>query len=233
MTTAIVLAGGLGTRLRGVVPDLPKPMAPINGCPFLEHQLNYWIKQGIRRFILSVGYRRDAIMAHFGSHYHGAAVDYAVEATPLGTGGGMLLAAELLADEAPFLLLNGDTFFEVELSELQTFHRDRHSDWTFSLFNSNEAGRYMGMDVAADGRITALKSGRSEVGALANGGVYLVEPGLLARSGFASGDKASLEEDILPALQALGGSFYGIHCAGRFIDIGVPADYFRAAEILN
>ncbi|MCP5196300.1 MAG: NTP transferase domain-containing protein [Gammaproteobacteria bacterium] len=235
ITTAIVLAGGLGTRLRGVVPDLPKPMAPINGRPFLEYQLDYWIGQGIRRFILSVGYRCDGIMAHFGSQYRGVTIDYAIEKAPLGTGGGMLLAVERLADSAPFLLLNGDTFFEVELTALQAFHCSHSSAWTFCLFRANEAGRYMGMEVAADGRIRALRSGQGEIGALANGGVYLIEPELLSllRSTFSSGAKVSLEDDVLPALQALGGSFYGFECTGRFIDIGIPADYFRATAILN
>lgn len=233
MTTAIILAGGLGTRLRETVPDLPKPMAPVNGRPFLEHQMDYWLHQGVRRFILSVGYRREAIMDHFGVEYRGAAVDYAIEETPLGTGGGVLLAVERLKDDAPVLLLNGDTFFEVSLADLQSFHKERRSGWTFSLFRANEAGRYMGMDVADDGRIRELRSGRGEVGALANGGVYLVEPSLVRGAGFAPGDKLSLEDDLLSRLQSNGSGLYGMECRGRFIDIGVPADYFRAAEILR
>lgn len=233
MTTAIILAGGLGTRLRETVPDLPKPMAPVNGRPFLEHQMDYWLGQGVRRFILSVGYRREAIMDHFGAEYRGAAVDYAIEETPLGTGGGVLLAVERLKDDAPVLLLNGDTFFEVSLADLQSFHKERRSGWTFSLFRANEAGRYMGMDVADDGRIRELRSGRGEIGALANGGVYLVEPPLVRGAGFVPGDKLSLEDDLLSRLQAIGSGLYGMECAGRFIDIGVPADYFRAAEILQ
>ena len=90
-TTAIVLAGGLGTRLKSVVSELPKPMAPIQGRPFLEYLLDYWIAQGICHFILSVGYRHEVITAHFGIHYRGAQIDYAIEATPLGTGGGCCL----------------------------------------------------------------------------------------------------------------------------------------------
>jgi D-glycero-alpha-D-manno-heptose 1-phosphate guanylyltransferase len=233
VTTAIILAGGLGTRLRETVPDLPKPMAPVNGRPFLERQLDYWIGQGVLRFILSVGYRREAIESHFGGRYRGATIQYAVEETPLGTGGGVLLAMERLEDDAPFLLLNGDTFFEVALSDLRTFHESRRSDWTFSLFRANEAGRYMGMDVAENGRIRELRSGRGEIGALANGGVYFVAPARVREAGFALGDKLSLEDDLLSRLQATGGSLFGMECGGRFIDIGVPADYFRAAEILK
>lgn len=88
MTTAIVLAGGLGTRLRDAVPDLPKPMAPINGRPFLEFLFEYWRTQGVERFILSVGYRCDAIIDYFGENYRGAMIEYVLEQTPLGTGGG-------------------------------------------------------------------------------------------------------------------------------------------------
>ena len=107
--TAIILAGGLGARLNNTVPNLPKPMAPINNRPFLEHQMDYWIGQGINRFILSVGYLKDLIIDHFGDKYKKASIEYAIEHKPLGTGGGLLLAAKNITE--PFLVLNGDTFF--------------------------------------------------------------------------------------------------------------------------
>jgi CTP:molybdopterin cytidylyltransferase MocA len=121
ITSAIVLAGGLGTRLRSAVPDLPKPMAPIAGRPFLAHQLDQWIAHGIRDFVLAVGYRHEAISDYFGAHYRGAAIRYSVEATPLGTGGALLQAASLVATDARFLLLNGDTYFDVALPALADF----------------------------------------------------------------------------------------------------------------
>jgi D-glycero-alpha-D-manno-heptose 1-phosphate guanylyltransferase len=233
VTTAIVLAGGLGTRLRSTVPDVPKPMAPIDGRPFLEYQFDYWLDQGVSRFILSVGYSAETIVAHFGDRYRNARIDYAVERTPLGTGGGLLLAVQQIEDNAPFLLLNGDTFFEVQLGALRTFHAEHRSDWTFSLFRADEAGRYMGLDVGADGAIRSVRGSKGEIGALANGGVYLVNPAPLARAGFKAGDKVSLEDELLPAFQAAGGTLFGTACAGKFIDIGVPADYFRAAGVLR
>jgi D-glycero-alpha-D-manno-heptose 1-phosphate guanylyltransferase len=233
ITAAVVLAGGLGTRLRSTVPDVPKPMAPINGRPFLEHQLDYWIGQGICEFVISVGYRRDVIIDHFGDAYRGAGIRYAVEEHPLGTGGGFLLAAAALPPDQPFLALNGDTFFEVPLAGLAAFHRQHQANWTFALFRSDDFGRYMGMQVATDGGILSLRSASAgQTGFLANGGVYVVEPATLALSGFAAGSKASLEDDILPAILAAKGHCYGYECAGRFIDIGVPHDYFRAAELL-
>ena len=233
MTTAIVLAGGLGTRLRSAVPDLPKPMAPVAGRPFLEYQLDYWLGQGVSRFILSVGYGAEIIMAHFGRRYRDARIDYAIERTPLGTGGGLLLAAQQVEDNAPFLLLNGDTLFEVRLDALREFHAGHRSDWTFSLFRADEAGRYLGLDVGADGSIRSVRGSKGEIGALANGGVYLVNPGPLAQAGFKAGDKVSLEDELLPAFQAAGGALFGTACGGKFIDIGVPADYHRAAAFLH
>lgn len=233
VTSAIILAGGLGTRLRSAVPDLPKPMAAINGRPFLEHQIDYWIGQGIMEFTISVGHLRESIQNHFGQDYRGAALRYAIENEPLGTGGGLLLAAAGVPQDRPVLVLNGDTFFEVVLADLIRFHHQHRADWTISLFRTNESDRYMGLRVSKDGRIESLRSGAAaNPDLLANGGVYLVEPSVLADSGFAAGSKASLEDDILAVLLAKNARLHGLECAGRFIDIGIPKDYFRAADIL-
>jgi len=229
MTTAIILAGGLGTRLRSAVPDLPKPMAPINGRPFLEYQMDYWIAQGVNQFVVSVGYMKEMIVDHFGPSYRNIPLAYAIENEPLGTGGGLLLAAQGLSE--PFLVLNGDTFFEVELNAMLKFHSEHASEWTFSLFRSNEAGRYMGMVVKANGEIVSLKSSMDELGCLANGGVYLINPSVL--EGIVAGHKLSLEDDLIPSFMAKGGKLYGCEFFGSFIDIGIPDDYHRAAEILK
>lgn len=231
MTTAIILAGGLGTRLRSAVPDLPKPMAPVNGRPFLEYQLDYWIGQGITRFVLSVGYKHELISKHFGTHYKKASLDYVVEPNPLGTGGGLLLAAEKILDEEAFLLLNGDTYFAVDLAALQAFSAACQADWSFSLFRAAEEGRYLGMLVSPQGQITALKS--SAPGALANGGAYWVKTRSLQNCGFSSREKVSLEDSIFPAILTSGQRLYGLECNGIFIDIGVPDDYRRAQALLT
>lgn len=230
MTTAIILAGGMGTRLRSAVPDVPKPMAPVNGRPFLEHQMDYWIDQGIDQFVMSVGYKKEVIMDHFGASYRDMPLIYAIEEQPLGTGGGLLLAAQGLSE--PFLVLNGDTFFEVDLTALLKFHDDHHSEWTFSLFRANEAGRYMGMAITSDGEITSLKSGTDEIGRLANGGVYLINPSTLIKSGFLPGQNCSLEDDLIPSFIGQGGKLFGLEFTGGFIDIGVPQDYHRAEDIM-
>lgn len=232
MTSAVILAGGLGTRLRSVVPELPKPMAPISGRPFLEHQMDYWIAQGVDHFVLSIGYRYEVIVDHFGDNYNGAVIDYVIEETPLGTGGGLLLAAEKVTSGESFLLLNGDTYFAVDLNKLVEFSVANDADWCFSLFRANEEGRYMGLDVSPQGEILSLKSDPGKLGRLANGGVYWVNPRALRNDNFLPGDKVSLEDDIFQAAMQEGRRLLGIEFAGTFIDIGVPDDYRRAPALL-
>src|SRR3989344_9594340 len=112
---AIILAGGLGTRLQSVVKDLPKPMADVNGRPFLAYLMDYWIKQGVKRFILSVGYKSEIIRDYFGDEYNGVSVAYSIEKKPLGTGGGLLLALKQLNSRGDFFGFNGGTFFKKKL----------------------------------------------------------------------------------------------------------------------
>ena len=231
MTTAVVLAGGLGTRLRSAVPNMPKPMAPVGGRPFLACLMDYWISQGVTQFVISVGYMKEVIIDYFGSSYRSTPVAYAIEETPLGTGGGLLFASHLINE--PFLVLNGDTFFEVDLSVLMKFHAEKSSDWTFSLFTTSEPGRYMGMDVDVDGKINSLKSSVKEGTRLANGGAYIVEPTTLEKSGFKLGEKNSLEDDFLPTLINKNCNLFGMEFKRNFIDIGVPEDYLRATEYLS
>jgi len=231
VTTAIILAGGLGTRLKKVVQDLPKPLALIRGRPFLEYQMDFWISQGVTKFILSVGYLKQTIIDHFGDSYLTASIDYIVEDEPLGTGGALLLASQGLKET--FLLLNGDTFFEVDLNNLITFHKKQQSELTLSLFKSNQLGRYMGVDLEDSGEILSLQSGGNELTLLANGGVYLVNPLALKRLNYKPYTKSSLENDLLPKFISLGGALYGLESSGKFIDIGVPEDYYRAQKILK
>ncbi len=231
MPSAVILAGGLGTRLRSVVSDVPKPMAPVGGRPFLEYQLEYWINQGISRFVLSVGYRHEAITEHFGSRYKGVELEYAVEEQPLGTGGGLLLAAEKLKQDTPFLLLNGDTYFEADWNVLDACAVEHNADWCFSLFKTSEKGRYMGIEMSDQGLITSLKSGVEQGPRLANGGVYWVHPRALSGD-WRSGERLSLEDDLFPQALAAGRRILGIEFRGTFIDIGVPDDYHRAPSLL-
>jgi len=233
MMTAVVLAGGLGTRLRSEVPDLPKPMAPVNGRPFLEHLLDYWGGQGIERFVLSVGYLKEVVIQHFGAFYRGAKIDYVSENIPLGTGGGVLLAAQTIPVDEYFLLLNGDTFFAIDMADLYRHAIQQNTDCCFSLFRSDEAGRYMGLEIGVDGQVVSLRSERGEVGSLVNAGVYCMRRRALMEDRFPAGSKVSLEDDIFPAAIDAQRRMTGVEFSKTFIDIGLPGDYRRAAHILK
>ena len=177
---AIILAGGLGTRLRSVVSDLPKPLAPVGGKPFLEYLLNYWYGQNVKRFILSVGYKHELIRDQFGSKYKDAEINYAVETKPLGTGGGLLLSIKQLQSKEPFLLLNGDTFFAVNYADLLNHHIQCGADMTLSLIEVPENKRYSGVLLDKNRMVCSMETrGGSSKNPLVNGGVYMVESDLL------------------------------------------------------
>lgn len=230
---AVILAGGQGTRLRSVVPDLPKPMAPVGGRPFLEHQMDYWIAQGVRRFVLSVGYKHDVIRSHFGSRYNGAEVDYAVEETSLGTGGGLLLALERVTNATRVLVLNGDTYFAVQLAAMRDFHEARGASMTMALRVEAENTRYGGVAVNEVGCVLGFTpKPQAPSRALINGGVYLINPAALDEVAARPQKSVSLEEEIIPHLLHRGGAF-GFEAQGQFIDIGIPEDYFRAESVLT
>lgn len=233
MTTAIILAGGLGSRLRSVVSDTSKPMALVSDRPFLEYLLDYWVKQGVNKFIISVGYKHETILEHFGSCYKGIEIEYVIEEVPLGTGGGLFLALNKIDMQFPFLLLNGDTYFEVDLKSFIDFSNKNDADWCFSLFHSSDIKRYMGMNVSCEGRIISLKENLDSLQQSVNGGVYMVRPRNLLNLGYAIGDKFSLEDELLPAALLSEQRLFGIPYEATFIDIGIPDDYYRASSILH
>lgn len=230
---AIILAGGKGTRLRAEVPDLPKPLASIDGRPFLEHQMAYWVSQGVDRFVLSVGYKAEMIVSHVGSQFRDAQVAYAVEDQPLGTGGALLFAMNQLNPDEPFLVLNGDTFFDLPLSDLQRFHQERNSDWTLGLFPTQDTTRYLGVRLGDDGRLLSLVASLVRDRVWANAGVYMISPGVLDRVAERYRGEVSLEGAIIPALLEAESAIYGVRHNGYFIDIGFPEDYRRAADLLR
>ncbi len=231
---AIILAGGLGNRLRAAVPDLPKPMAPINGRPFLEYLLDYWAGQGVSRFVLSVGYKRDIIEEHFATRYKGIEVNYAVEDKPLGTGGGLLLALKHLRRTGPFLIMNGDTFFEVDLAPMCRYHQERRAELTIALREVEANSRYGSVGIDKEGKITTFDNlARTTDRALINGGVYLAEKSAFAGMASESNAPVSIEDQLYPRMLAEGRRMYGFPSSGRFIDIGIPEDYQRAASVLQ
>lgn len=223
--TAVVLAGGLGTRLRPVVADRPKVLAEVNGRPFLDYLLDQLTAAGIRRIVLCTGYMAETVRSLLGTRYGDAELEYSVESELLGTGGALRLALPLLASD-PVLVLNGDSYCDVDLRAFAATHDRRGAVASLALAEVTDIRRYGAVDVAADGTITAFeeKGSRSGLG-LINAGVYLLELSTIAS--IAAHEMVSLERDIFPGL--IGNGLYGDTRTGRFIDIGVPDDYHAAA----
>ena len=233
INTALILAGGMGTRLKSVVSEVPKPMAPINGVPFLEIQINYWISQGINKFILSVGYKNEIILNYFGSKFNDVQINYIIEDTPLGTGGAILNAISENNITKPFLLLNGDTYFDVSLKDLSEFHSKKCSNFTFSVFKSDNRSRYLGLSV--DSNMKIVSSGLiKDLGdtKYVNGGVYIIDPIIFQHIELEPNKQISLESEVIPRLISKNISLYACEFNTKFIDIGIPEDYFNAQIIL-
>jgi D-glycero-alpha-D-manno-heptose 1-phosphate guanylyltransferase len=226
---AIILAGGLGTRLRGVVGDRPKPMAPVAGRPFLAHVLDRLVAGGVRHAVLAVGYKHEVIREHFGTSYGALALSYVVEAEPLGTGGGLRLGASALRGDVA-LAMNGDTLFAVDLAALAALFLGRGADIALALKRVPDVGRYGAVRLGPDGRVLAFgEKGGSGPGSI-NGGVYVLGRGLLADP--ALPEVFSFERDLLePRHREL--RAYGLESDAYFIDIGIPEDYARAQEELG
>ncbi len=228
--TAIVLAGGKGTRLRSVLNDLPKPMAPVQGRPFLAYVLDYLEAQDIRHAILSVGYKADAIRNHFGDQYKRIKLSYAYEEEPLGTGGGILHAAESLPPEMPFYVLNGDSLFLAELVKLKQYYETQSADLVMALKRMQHFDRYGLVEVDEQHRIQAFREKQFCTDGLINAGTYLLNKAVLDAHCPAKG--FSFEQEFLEKeLHSL--RFFGLPAEGYFIDIGIPQDYAKAQRELR
>lgn len=223
---AIVLAGGLGTRLRGVVPDLPKPLAPVAGRPFLAIVLEQLSMQGVSSAVLSVGYRHELIREAFGDRFAGLALSYAAEDQPLGTGGAIRFAARA-SDDSDVLVLNGDSYTELDLAQMQARHREAQADLTVCVVKVADAARYGRVLVEGSSIVGFAEKGVSGPGWI-NAGVYVMRRDLL--EGLDLPAVFSFETDVLAArLGRLRSLAY--RTTGRFIDIGVPEDYARAQRM--
>lgn len=218
----VVLAGGKGTRLRSVVSDLPKCMAPVAGRPFLAWLLDDLREAGFDHIILSLGYKHEAVEAWVATRPDRDSITCVVEEEPLGTGGGVRLALRQAREDAVFIL-NGDTFFGVDYPAMQAFHRQSGAQATLALKPLRDFDRYGEVTLDGQGRITAFREKRPCAEGLINGGVYLLQREALAEMP----DRFSLEKDYFePHAESAG--LAGFRSEGYFIDIGIPADYARA-----
>ena len=221
---AIILAGGLGTRLQSVVKNVPKPMAEIQGRPFLSYMLDYLESQGISRIILSVGYMNDVIRSYFGSSYRSMTIDYAIESKPLGTGGAIREALSMLEGDRA-VVLNGDSLFMLDLRAFINFHCGLDSLLTLSGKPMHDYERY-GSVLLEDSRVIGFEAKAFRSFGYINGGIYVMEKRM--RHLFQIKEDAfSLEVDFLQKnthtiiLHAFKSNAY-------FIDIGIPEDYRKA-----
>ncbi|MFM2376776.1 MAG: D-glycero-alpha-D-manno-heptose 1-phosphate guanylyltransferase [Bacteroidota bacterium] len=223
---AIILAGGMGTRLQSVVSDVPKPMAPVAGRPFLEHLFPMLREANVRRVVLSVGYKSETIMAHFGDRHGGIDIAYAVEPVPLGTGGAIRLAFEQTR-MPQVLVLNGDTLFRYDLRKHWEMHRrlGKGALVSVALKEMRDFDRYGTVEVYKNHRIKAFHEKKPMGEGLINAGIYVIDRDLWGMVDVP--EQFSFEKDILERhVQRL--RFMGCQQEGYFIDIGIPEDYARA-----
>ncbi|HYV95265.1 MAG TPA: HAD-IIIA family hydrolase [Chitinophagales bacterium] len=222
--TAIILAGGFGTRLQSVVKDIPKPMAPIAGKPFLEYLLHYLSKHGIEKVILSVGYKWETIKNYFGDSYREMKLEYSIEDEPLGTGGAILKAVRS-SDEKQFFIFNGDSFFNIDLKEFDLRHKTKDVRLSLALKRMRNFDRYGVVQTDSSNRIIAFEEKKFYDEGDINGGIYILHRDLF--SGMNLPEKFSFEKDVMEKY-CKEFFFSGFTFDDYFIDIGIPEDYRRA-----
>lgn len=221
---AAILAGGLGTRLHTVTKGLPKPLAEVAGHPFIEYVLRQVGRAGIQEVVLCTGHRADLVAETLGDgHRLGLSISYSAEEELLGTGGALKRAASMLGN-ATFLVMNGDSFFDIPLEELFAFHVSHDGMPTIALAQTTSTARFGNVRIDARYRVTdfAEKSASGGPG-LINAGLYVFGPAVLDL--IPDRQPVSLERDVFPQLIRSG--LLGRPFDGFFVDIGVPSDYAK------
>jgi NDP-sugar pyrophosphorylase family protein len=227
--TAVVLAGGMGTRLKSVVADRPKVLADVAGRPFLTYLLDQLRGAGIRRVVLSTGHLAEQFASTIGDGYRGLTVIYAEEQTPLGTGGAVKFAGGFASTEH-LLVMNGDSYFDVDLGAYLGWHLREGNDASLLLVRVPDASRYGAVQLGDDERVTAFLEKQPDLGAgLINAGVYVLRRDML---GHIPEGKCSIERDVFPRwIERF--QVKGFAADGEFLDIGVPEDYQRSHEFIE
>lgn len=226
---AIILAGGLGTRLRSAIPDLPKCMAPVNGNPFLHYVIAYFKKQGIEKFIFSLGYKHELIEEFLKKELSIINYQLSIEKDPLGTGGAIKLACTKATGKT-VVVINGDTFFKINLSELSLFYEKNNADCTLCLKPMKNFDRYGAVELNEDNSIKSFSEKKFYTSGLINGGAYALNAKRILSEDLP--DIFSFEKDYLEKFHTAK-KFMGFVQDEYFIDIGIPEDYERAQEEMN
>jgi len=228
----LILCGGEGRRLRSMISDVPKPMAPIGDKPFLYHLVKNITQQGFHDFCLLTGYKTEHISDYFQNNFKNLNIRFSVEDVPLGTGGAIFKAAKT-SPFKKFLVLNGDTFFNIDLKKF--IQNWKVGTLKIALKYTDNALRYGVVEVDAQGKVISFlekgASGSHNTKNLINGGIYILDASLL--EGNAEDDKfISLENDVFPKLLKEG-KIFSSPFEDEFIDIGVPEDYIRASLLIE
>ena len=226
---AIILAGGLGTRLRSAVPDLPKCMAPVSGQPFLKHVIRYLLSQGIQKFIFSLGYKHEMIEDFLTSEFPTISCQFSVEDELLGTGGAIQFACKR-ATESDITVVNGDSLFKADIQNAYSFHKDNHAECTLLLKPMENFDRYGAVELDNDWTVKNFKEKQFFKSGDINAGTYILNVESFLEKDLP--EKFSFENDFLekyfPYKKIL-----GVVQDKYFIDIGIPEDYNRAQEELQ
>lgn len=218
---AIILAGGFGTRLSHIISDVPKPMAPVANRPFLEILFHKLKEQGVTKLILAVGYKKEVIMDYFGDSYDGIPILYSVEDKPLLTGGAVKKAMSLCRDDFVYVI-NGDTYFDVDLSLMKTH------EFAIAVKEMVDFTRYGEVVTNSPGKIIQMKEKAPCAKGYINGGIYRLPRNCLELCS----DCFSLEEDFFSEnLHKY--DFYAVKSTGYFIDIGIPEDFYTAQSYFD
>ena len=229
-TDAVLLVGGMGTRLQPVVSSVPKPMACVGDRPFLELLVRHLSRQGIRRLVMCTCHLADQIESEFddGRRFD-VEIKYSQEPYPLGTAGAIKFAGRMLSNDGDFLVLNGDSFLEIDFSQFLRFHSEHGGLVSVAVTRVPNGRRYGTVQIRPDGRVSGLaEKADSDAPGLINAGVYVFRRSVLDHI---HEGRASLEKDVFPLLLDRG--VYALEQKGMFIDIGTPEDYARAQAISN
>jgi len=226
----IILAGGLGTRLRSLFPDRPKVLVPVNGVPFLRCYLDWLAKFGARRVVLSLGYKAEMVRAYLESEKPPGLEIYSfAEPAPLGTGGGLRAVLPLVRSESA-LVLNGDSLTRVDLCKFVSFHQSKNARASIVLTFQPNVTQLGLVETANDDSVVSFsEKPQRESGGYINAGIYLMQHAAIA--GIPEDRPVSIEREVFPGL--CGRGLYAMKGQFPFIDIGTPESYRRAAEFFR
>lgn len=227
---AIILAGGLGTRLRSVVADIPKCMAPVAGKPFIHFIIEFLKDNGVEHFIFSIGYLHEVIEKYLQENYSELNYTVSVEHDPLGTGGAIQLACSKASGKNA-LIVNGDTLYKIDVASFNKFHQEKGSDCTLSLKPMQNFDRYGVVEIDEIGYVQSFKEKQFYSSGLINGGIYALQIEPFLENNFP--EKFSFEKDYLEQNVHDNSKIFGMIQDGYFIDIGIPEDYERAQQDLS